>query len=81
MKRNNKRNEYFSEDEYKQKSRNYYLEPEKEITDSQEYISKIKTSNMEEDEDKNKNKGEENEEKCNHEIENEKNISENELNE
>ena len=81
MKRNNERNHYFSEDEYKQKSRNYYLEPEKEITDSQEYISKIKTSNMEKDEDKNKNKGEENEEKCNHEIENEKNISENELNE
>ena len=96
MKRNNKRNEYFSEDEYKQKSRNYYLEPEKEVTDSQEYISIIKTSNNENEENKNKNiknKVEENEkviEKENikqneensiHEIENEKNISKNELNE
>ena len=95
MKRNNKRNEYFSEDEYKQKSRNYYLEPEKEVTDSQEYISIIKTSNEnEENKNKNiKNKVEENEkviEKENikqneensiHEIENEKNISKNELNE
>ena len=89
MKRNKERNDYFSEDEYKLKSRNYYLEPEKEITDNQQYISKIKTSKMEKNVDKDKykeeeiekNNKEENNEKCNYEIENEKNISENELKE
>ena len=42
MKSNKERNVYFSEDEYKQKSRNYYLEPEKEITDVNNIFLKLK---------------------------------------
>ena len=48
MENTNEKNGYFSEDEYKLNSRNYYLEPEKEMPKEQEIISTNNFENQEE---------------------------------